>query len=94
MKAILVINMPKSCEECNYCGFYQDDVDERACLLMESHFIGKLTEGERDVVCPLRPLPQKRILPKEMTEGTNYGEEPWFSDGFNACLDEILGEKE
>ncbi len=42
----------------------------------------------------LKPMPQKRILPHHMVDYTNYGEEPWFTDGFNACIDEILGEEE
>lgn len=50
--------------------------------------IGEL--GSHNQVAKLKPLPQKRILPKEMVDRTNYGEEPWFSDGFNACIDEIL----
>ena len=44
--------------------------------------------------CELMPLPEKRILPKEEIANTNYGEEPWFSDGWNACLKEITGETE
>lgn len=78
MKAILVIDMPKSCEECDYCGFYQDDVEERACLLMEGHFIGKLTEGERDVRCPLKPLPNRK--------GPTWDRK---AQGWNECLEDI-----
>lgn len=42
----------------------------------------------------LKPIPEKRILPEDQTTGTAYGVDPWFSDGWNACLDEITGETE
>lgn len=100
MKAILVIDMPKSCEECDYCGFYQDDVDERACLLMEGHFIGKLTEGEKNVACPLKPMPQK-VWSQDLIERYNIDESKYTQSeltqlayGYNTCIDEILGETE
>ena len=68
------------------------DIDEK--------YIGEIGNKIRffnqtyDCKWKLKPIPQKRILPKEMVDGTNYGEEPWFSDGYNACIDEILGEKQ
>ena len=43
--------------------------------------------------CPLKPMPNKRRLPKSEVDGTNYGEEPWFSDGWNACIDCITRRK-
>ena len=51
---------------------------------------GKIITG--DMGASLRPLPEKRILPEDEVAGTNHGEEPWFSDGWNACIDEIAGE--
>ena len=82
-KAILVIEtMPKSCEECKYRGhtWLSQDI---ACILLDS----KLPEDNldvRSVVCPLRPLPE------QMT----WGHTADFIEGYNACIDEILGEKE
>lgn len=88
MKAILVVDVNMTQDNKHIC-----EDDEQHCLLWNKDIkfcmynFNNNTKG-----CPLKPLPQKRILPKEMVEGTNYGEEPWFSDGFNACIDEILGE--
>lgn len=84
-KAILVLDdMPKSCMECDIFNH-----EYLTCLGLKVNFkdIDKVQSW-----CPLKHLPQKRILPKDQVNGTNYGEEPWFSDGYNACLDEILGE--
>lgn len=81
-KSIIVIDTPSRCCDCRLADFGK-------CWGSNSYL--HLSTKDRPKECPLRPLPQKRILPEEQTIGTNYGEEPWFSDGFNACLDEILG---
>ena len=88
MKAILVIDMPKSCEECILCrdGYLckiLGDVDE------------SVENGTKDLRCPLKPLPQK----KEIDE--NHKMAKWDDDcniayncGYNTCLEDILGEEE
>lgn len=93
MKTVLVIDMPESCCNCKFYRFvHQDDWDrtETICIIL-----GKMHDNGIDSKpswCPLKPLPEKRILPEYQTRGTNYGEEPWFSDGWNACLYKITGE--
>lgn len=60
----------------------------------ENHLVketNELYEKLKGYDCVLKPLPQKRILPEDQTMGTNYGVDPWFSDGWNACLEEITG---
>lgn len=86
-----VFETPKDCFSCPFliCG------KEHYCEVEDG---GRLIEcdvcdGKPDW-CPLRPLPNKRILPEDEVVGTNYGEEPWFSDGWNACLDAMTGETE
>ena len=81
MKAILVIDMPTNCRSC-------DKLVRKGCLK------GDYRKDERPKQCPLKEMPKKRKLPADMVDYTNYGEEPWFTDGFNACLDELLGEEE
>lgn len=84
MKAVLVIDMPETCGECVMrhstvsWGYAWADV----CRLNWKEHTG---EG-RPSWCPLKPLPKKRDVENA---GTNYGEEPWFSDGWNACIEEI-----
>ena len=81
MKAILIIDMPKSCDCCRFCT-----------VNMEHSVICDLTKkylGMADVIpdeCPLRPIPRKK---------TPMGSDI-FNDyvrGYNDCLDD-LGEKE
>lgn len=82
-KSIIVINTPKTCGECraSYCA------DIWYCY--GGAYRRMLTSNEiyaKPDWCPLKPLPEKREVENAYT---NYGEEPWFSDGWNACLEEI-----
>ena len=55
MKAILVIDMPKSCEECDYLGWATHDEDMRACMLLNGYFFNEEeVETKRSEVCPLK----------------------------------------
>lgn len=84
-KAVLVMDMPKSCDECNfidelyhYCNipwFGKDVSDYVAC---------------RHEDCPLRPMPEKREEhPAEYYEFGTLGVA--YVSGYNNCIDEILG---
>ena len=83
-KAILVIDMPKCCEECLYCDgdFYGD----RECLLINKYLIEDDLDKKRSFMCPLKPMPQKDA---DMGEA----DDSW-TIGWNDCIDEILGETE
>lgn len=86
MKAILLIDMPDSCEECDYCGWSSDEM-YRACLLNNCHlFHSEFVEIGRDGCCPLKPLPQKKQHGEEIDY--EYG----YIDGWNDCLKEVTGE--
>ena len=89
MKAILAIDMPENCWECPcYDGYWQCGATGNSFEIQDE------IHNRRPDWCPLKPIPNKRILPKSEVDGTNYGEEPWFSDGWNACIDEIGGKRE
>ena len=82
---------------CHLC--YKDNFDD------DSWFTYRCTESEDKVDydsiyenCPLRPLPEKKIQTTSAVikhendspeEVYNYGK----IDGYNECLDEILGDK-
>lgn len=85
-KAVLILDMPKSCGECHfarqsnilkgklYCEnplFYDSDVTEYSACRPEG--------------CPLKALPEKK--------DTQYSpaRNPYITEGYNACLKEILG---
>ena len=89
MKAILILDeMPGACAECPLCVHAKFDYyfDEHICTANGQEIL-----DERYVhhMCPLKEMPEKRILPSWQVNNTNYGEEPWFSDGWNACIEEI-----
>lgn len=83
MKAILVIDAPNECDECpclNYKLWY--------CQADPKH-----RDGAEDYVpewCPLKPMPQnKEIIGTKYIKDSNQ-----YALGWNACIDEILGEEE
>ena len=73
-KAILVINMPKSCADCRLSDFGRC-WGTRSYIHMKSYDI--------PVDCPLKPLPKRK------NEYTDID-----AMGWNACIDDILGETE
>ena len=79
MKAILVINKPNKCSECD---FYYDNKDNKMSCYIDDYI--KDCKG----VCPLKPMPE-RFEPTIMTDYCLGN-----ADGWNACIDEILGEIE
>ena len=76
MKAILVIDMPKSCDECPL-------VVNDECM--------KERKNNKPKACPLRPMPQKR---ENNEEWLNEYHRDDYADGYNRCIDEIMGEEE
>ena len=74
-KAILVMDMPSSCDECNINGIFCGDVgDNDIC---------------RAGGCPLKELPQKKERENVQADydgGYSHG----ITHGYNACIDEIF----
>ena len=93
MKAILVLDMPKSCTDCPYLGF-EKDTKKPACVICEGRFKkDEDIENERSIICPLRPMPKKEEKPSKGEDDYNdfcIG----YTRGWNECLDEITGETE
>lgn len=88
MKAVLVIDMPKSCKECFLCGIGGEDLGQYVCSLTGEH-----SESPHLVGCPLRPLPDcMNNHAQILGEDGRYSR--GFIDGWNACLDAIMGETE
>ena len=84
-KAILVMEMPKNCAECNLCGTQDGEYfcipDDFAHYLGNS-YVNHSCESKPDW-CPLKPMPEKQ------TEESVRCYCPW-EDGWNDCIDEIL----
>ena len=84
-KAVLVMDMPSSCDECplllvgRYCK-----AKEAPNVAVDS----KLNKNKPDW-CPLRDFPKKdnkSYFPDEYSDG--------HRDGYNACIDELLNGEE
>ena len=77
-KAVLVMDMPSSCEECNFQQY-------GIC-----HAVRKCITGtpkglkEKPDWCPLKPMPSKKYKP------TKSESVACFNIGYNACIDELL----
>lgn len=86
-KAILVIDMPDSCSKCLL--MYGNDISDW-CLPM-GNFNGDVyrhtTDNTKPDWCPLKPIPKK--LKGHDSIYYQWGE---YEDGWNHCLDVILGD--
>ena len=86
-KSILVIKTPENCESCA-CAQIAFDSElfregELYCL-MELKSVEEFMHENRPDWCPLKPMPEKKGFWEE-----EYGGK--FSEGWNACIDEITG---
>ena len=92
MKAILVMDMPSSCLECPIGKDMSMPIE--TCIKCP---FGKCVIDEetrtRPNWCPLKPMPIKKVLSGDVTDIQKTGKE-LMSIGYNACIDEILGDKE
>lgn len=85
-KVVLVLDMPEKCEDCDICASWQSSslsVREYWCPVMDNNEVDPL---EKPRWCPLKEIPEKDTrgdLLDEYYDG--------FTDGWNACVDEILG---
>ena len=88
MKAILVLEMPSSCMGCN---FLHCEIEENKeyCEAREIRKQVDLANEEKPDWCPLRPMPEKKKV-----QDVLYLHSEYFDLGYNACIDEILGDKE
>lgn len=92
-KAVLVMDMPESCSK---CMFLYEFGGIKNCNLMNVMYGGasRLSQNNftkcRHDQCPLRPMPEKKeILHTNQYQFGVLGR--GFSEGWNACIDKILG---
>lgn len=84
MKAILVLEMPECCTDCPCAGNnygYNECEPKGKRLVLEDIY------EKRPSWCPLRPVPEKRQTTDDFWQGC-------VNIVRNACIDEILGDKE
>ena len=86
-KSILVIDTPKCCSECK---FLNDNYDYPECIItgVTKGYTFRTTK-KKMAECPLKPIPQ------ELYEGGTWTDngyiEAGFANGWNNCIEEILG---
>lgn len=84
MKAILIIDTPKECWECDL--IYDNRNGYTMCSVTGQILYPMGTRDTRPDDCPLSVLPERK-------SGTDYLDEvyqhPSFDCGWNACLDKI-----
>ncbi len=89
MKAVLVIDMPKVCADCEYLLKSTDGYNY--CSLTQCFCSKDLdAQNEKEPWCPLKPMPEK----KEPFYDININDYDIRVDGWNDCIDEILGEED
>jgi len=86
MKAILVIDMPKSCAECALRTSLEANYLYCVATLPRLKIDPMTAYYIKEHKCPLKPMPEKRE-PKE--EWFNEYHRDEFADGWNACIKEI-----
>ena len=83
-KAILVIDMPESCDKCPlFHGFYTD----MTCGANNYGINYPYPKDFRQDWCPLKLLPEKKL---PYTTSSDYLS--GFDAGYNACIDDTIGE--
>ena len=85
-KSVLVIDMPESCTECKI-GHDMSGYMEVCIICQIANKVTLNDEAEsRPDWCPLKPLPEKSTIENDMTD---Y--QCGLVDGWNSCIDEIIG---
>lgn len=88
-KAILIMDMPDSCDKCLLFGNHYSDL---CCRVLNNRGINyPYPDNFRQEWCPLRNVVEKKerdIVKEDYNGGYSHG----IVHGWNACIDEILGE--
>jgi len=91
MKSVLVIETPRNCDEC-FCSAVHQDIDglRHMCRFTWLELTGENMVQTRPKWCPLKPMPEKQDMMEFHRANGIYSQRK----GWNACLEEILGETE
>ncbi len=89
MKAVLVMEMPESCEECPLCR--HDTFEQLGCSAQNHviNFIIRMVGQKKPRWCPLRPM-LKEIPSRDGMVEDEYKD--GYRDGWNECVESIEGD--
>ncbi len=85
-KAILVIDMPETCTRCNLC--YDNYGCSYFCSATGNEIKESIMNQSVQDWCPLKPAPNSCVYSGHPFDQYGNG----FADGYNTCLEEILGQ--
>lgn len=85
-KAILIMDMPSRCIECPLLASWQDSASAPRNYWCPYNLEITIEVEKRSEWCPLREVPQKKVIHCTDTMHHRHAK-----DGYNACIDEILG---
>jgi hypothetical protein len=94
MKAVLVVDMPTTCEDCPCCITHENqygDIVSARCGAIYKGWIDERT-FEKHKLCPLKPIPRKKQ--KRTTHEIKGAVKNLIAIGYNRCLDDITGDEE
>lgn len=86
-KALFVMDMPENCEECPFCDFV--DYTCGVFGIIGKNFTYEIPEDGVADWCPLKPMPRKKECDL-LSAGSKIR---IWREGWNACIDKILGEE-
>lgn len=96
-KALLVMDMPKSCVNCIFCFEIAEGTEACCTIVSEQDNEDKYREIKEDYCqckpywCPLKPIPDKKEeMGMPRTPSMNDIKRIGFQKGWNACVDKIL----
>ena len=78
-KAVLAIDMPNTCGECPICASYAQSAFSPREYWCAAYGNADVDPNFKAEWCPLKPLPEK--------EEVSFND---WTDGYNACLNDIL----
>ena len=94
-KAVLIMDMPKDCCDCKFCRELDEGV-KACCEIMDNPSNSELCRiidvhycMEKPDWCPLKPMPEKKVLSGDVADIQKMGKE-LVDIGYNACIDELL----
>ena len=92
MKAILIVDMPNSCEECKLKYLDTGDDVYWGCNVERCIWDNcEIEHNERAYDCPLKPMPEKKELANYLPF-EDYPQQIRFMDfvnGWNTCIEEM-----
>ena len=84
-KAILIIDMPEACNKCEFyqLAIYASGKLHGTCARTREYVSPEEVTIKKSDKCPLKPMPEKYSI----------GDDDYI-EGWNDCIDELLGEEE